>query len=283
MYVNTRHIILWMATLAFVGAGLVNQASAGMITGATLFGSQAGTGPGLGTVSVPAIVTVNVNNDNVDSGDDLDNNILVPIKRFNANGNIDIQFEVDPTDGITEYKVIENVDNNTGVDWSGYNMYLGFGVGDKFVPSPADDGLDFDYPEFDGPPVSSVMPIVAMAQDSLSWSGGIHGSGAEGYQFRVDVPDLFNRDLLVFTLRQVPVPTPPEGSIPEPGTAALVGCARCWRWRGIGGETERRDFGNACGLLGPRLKTGRACRSTGRVPGGRPPSNRRAAFSSTRP
>jgi hypothetical protein len=70
--------------------------------------------PGLGTVSVPAIVTVNPNNDNVPAAGVGDNNIFVPIKRFDHNGNIDIEFHVAPSQGVTEYSVFESVDNNTG-------------------------------------------------------------------------------------------------------------------------------------------------------------------------
>ena len=45
----------------------------------------------------------------------LDNNIFVPIKRFDHNGYIDIEFHVAPSGGVTEYQVFESVDNNTGV------------------------------------------------------------------------------------------------------------------------------------------------------------------------
>jgi hypothetical protein len=134
---------------AVCAALFTSTVSAGIVSGVTMFGPNAGTGPGLGTVSVPAIVTVAPNNDNVPAAGLPDNNIVVPIKRFDHNGNIDIEFRVTPSDGVTEYQLFESVDNNTGVDWSSYRMELGFGVGAAFVPSLAGDGLDFDFPTFD--------------------------------------------------------------------------------------------------------------------------------------
>jgi hypothetical protein len=178
-------------------------------------------GPGLGTVAVPAIITVQPNNDNVPSPQALDNNIFVPIKRFDHVGGIDIEFFVQPSDGVTEYQVFESVDNNTGIQWSSYRMVLGYGLGPGFVPSGPGDGLDFDIPHLDLPATSSVMPLVARPnEDTLVYSGGIHGTGAESYQFRIDVPDVptlnrFSR----FTIRQIPI------AVPEPASLVLVGLA----------------------------------------------------------
>ncbi len=201
-----------------------SSASAGVITSATMFGPNAGIGPGLGTVSVPAIITVLPNNDNVPAPAVLDNNIFVPIKRFDFSGFIDIEFVVTASDGVTEYQVFESVDNNTGVNWNGYRMELGHGVGGLFVPSMPGDGLDFDTGPPGGndlPPVSSAMPLVARPnEDTLVYSAGIHGSGAETYQFRVDVPDsLIGRPAGRFTLRQTPLP------VPEPSSLVLLGAA----------------------------------------------------------
>jgi hypothetical protein len=222
-------IVCFSITLA--GFYFGTSASAGVITGVTPFGPNSGTGPGLGTVSVPAIITVNPNNDNVPAPGKGDNNIFVPIKRFDHNGNIDIEFHVAPSQGVTEYQVFESVDNATGVNWNRYNMSLGFGVGAAFVPSPPGDGLDFDFPNFDTPPTSSAFPNVALGEDNLTFSGGIQGSAAEMFTFRVDVPDLESTVVPggVFTLRQTPVPVPEPSAIVLASIAivGLVTCRRC--------------------------------------------------------
>ena len=203
----------------------VGPVSAGTISGVTMFGLQAGTGPALGTVAVPGIVTVDVNNDNQTGGGLQDNNITVPVKRFDKPGYIDIEFLVSPSSGVTEYSVLEFVDNNTGTDWSSYRMFLGFGVGPAFVLSSAGDGLDFDFNTFDPAPTSAAFPLVALGEDSLDFFGGVHSTGAQPYTIRIDVPDLSQGK---FTLRQVPI-------VPEPASSALaalaaVGClASLWR------------------------------------------------------
>jgi hypothetical protein len=130
-------LALTLLCFALPGAGF-----AGTITSATMFGTEAGTGPGLGTVDIPVIDTPNPNNDNVTPPSEIDNNIVVPIKKFSFNGYIDMQFNTDFTDGTSEYLVLESIDNDTGVPWSGFRMELGYGVGDDFVPSGDDDDLD---------------------------------------------------------------------------------------------------------------------------------------------
>ncbi|MEX0676190.1 MAG: hypothetical protein WD063_03900 [Pirellulales bacterium] len=196
----------------------------------TIVGTGAIAGPGLGFAVVPAINTFSESNDNQPGGPGSDANIAVPIKRFDHTGNIDIEFFVRSSDpgGTTEYLFFESVDNNTGINWDKYTVVLGFGVGAAFTPSPGGDGLDFDAPTFDSLPTSTAFAVVATAEDALVFSGGIHSSGSEVYQFRIDVPD----GRQSFTLRQTP------HLVPEPGTLllslnALVGvtlfvrCKRC--------------------------------------------------------
>jgi hypothetical protein len=173
-------------------------------------------GPGLGNVALPVAITPDPNNDNQPGGPGGDNNITVPIKRFDSNGYIDIVFPTSNTDGVTEYVVFENVDNNTGVDWAMFTVELGFGFNSGFTPSTAGDGLDFDAPGYD--PSSSffsdAFANVQTTEDKLTFSGGLQGAGSENYGFRIDVPD----DLGVegFTIRQTPVP------VPEPSSLLLV-------------------------------------------------------------
>lgn len=212
-----RNLWIVLATLAI---GLPS-ASAGIITGVTTFGSEDGTGPGMGSVTVVVFPALNPNNNNQDGTTPLlDNNIDVPIKRFDAVGYIDIEFLVTPSGGTSEYLFIESIDNNTGVLWSGYTMQLGFGTGAGFTPSTAGDFLDFDAPLFDPAPTSAAFPVwIAPNEDLLVFSGGTHGSGQQVYRIRIDVPDdiLPGDPLTTFTLRQTPVP--------EPGALGLAGVA----------------------------------------------------------
>ncbi|MHB1035331.1 MAG: choice-of-anchor F family protein [Pirellulales bacterium] len=216
--------------VALCFAVFVGTASAGTIIGVQMFGVQAGTGSGLGTVSVPILFTPNPNNDNQIGGGQADNNITVPIKRFDKPGEIDIVFQVQPSNGVTEYKVFESVDNNTSINWSGYKMQLGSGTGANFVPALPGSGLDFDFPTFDAFPLSSAFSTVLPGENVLGFTAGVHSSGSETYQFRIDVPDLSPTGAMEsFTLRQVPI------AVPEPSSLVLllgaVACLGFYRFR----------------------------------------------------
>jgi hypothetical protein len=178
-------------------------------------------GPGLGAATI-VVSTSTPNNDDA-PGTGADNNLVAPLKRFDSTGFIDIEVTVAATQGVTEYSVTEFVDNSTGINWSQYTMLLGFGTGATFTQvGGVGDGLDFDTGPPGGnttPPSSAVMPVVTRPnEDSLNFSGGIHGTGAQLYSFRIDVPDLTGRNLK-FTLRQQPI------AVPEPSAIALVGLA----------------------------------------------------------
>ncbi len=151
----------------------VTSAAAGQINSSP---TPVASGPGLGFVNIAAILTTNPNND--DSPGALpDNNIIVPLKRFDSTGYIDIPFTITPTAGVTEYQVTEFVDNNTGFNWNSYNMMLGFGTGAGFTQvGGTGDGLDFDTGPPGGnttPPTSTIMPTVTRPnEDTLVFSGG---------------------------------------------------------------------------------------------------------------
>ena len=199
----------WILFVALVAASLGSTASAATISSTI---PPVASGPGLGLVIVPAIVTLNQNNDNQVGGEATDNNLVIPLKRFDNNDYIDIVFTINSSDGTTEYKVTEFVDNNTGSPWSSYKMQLGSGVGQLFVAATS-GGLDFDAPTYDAPPSSAPLSAVATSPYELIYSGGIQGTGAVPYTFRIDIPDVGN----TFTLRQIPT------AIPEPASFALVG------------------------------------------------------------
>ncbi|MBA3482064.1 MAG: PEP-CTERM sorting domain-containing protein, partial [Pirellulales bacterium] len=184
----------------------------------TIVSASPASGPGVGLVAVPNILTTTPNNDN-EAGPG-SNNISIVVKRFDANGFIDIEFNTTPSDVVTEYLIFEAVDNNTGVPWAAYTMQLGFGTGANFQQSPAGDGLDFDAPQFDGGvPSSTAFPSVVTGEDLLTFGGGVQGAGLQTYRVRIDVPDFSGQRLNRFTLRQTPV------AIPEPATLALAGVA----------------------------------------------------------
>ena len=199
---------------------LVNSVSAGTITHPLDFPpgpAPTVSGPGLGLASAPIVSTLSPNNDNQIGGGPTDNNIDVNLKRFDFNDYIDIEFTVLPSQGgVTEYRVVEFVDNNTGVPWNGYRLQLGFGTGPAFALAAGAFGLDFDAPGYDSAPTSSAMAITSMTPDELVFSG-FQGVGAQQYNFRIDVPDLSG--IGHFTLRQSPVP------VPEPGTMGLLAVA----------------------------------------------------------
>jgi hypothetical protein len=215
-----KELIMKVAQMRLLVAVAVILLFRGAAFGGTILSSPIVTsGPGLGIASVPAVITVQANNDNVPADNRLDNNLVVPFKRFDHDDFIDIQFTVAPSEGFTEYQVSEFVDNNTGLPWTSYKMQLGFTVGGVFTPSIANDGLDFDAPNYDTLPNSGAFSTFATPdEDQLVFSGGLHGAGAQPYNFRIDVPDLIGRQVQTFTLRQTPVSAP----IPEPSTFVLA-------------------------------------------------------------
>ena len=209
---------MYFVLAAFVLAMLCSAASAGTILNSPVPGVS---GPGLGFASVAFTSTLSPNNDNVPSGL-ADNNITVPLKRFDFADYIDIEFSLAPSGGVTEYQVSEFVDNNSGVPWSSYTMQLGTGTGANFQLSALNDGLDFDSPTYDLPPTSGAFPTVnAPDEDQLVFSGGAgHGGGAQPYVFRIDVPDLDTGVAFGhFTLRQIPT------AVPEPTALVLAALA----------------------------------------------------------
>src|SRR5688572_27551204 len=81
-----------LATLA-----LVSPASAGIILSAP---APTASGPGVGSVIIPIVLTTAPSNDN-EAGPTGDN-ITIVGKRFDANGYIDIEFNVAASNGVTE-------------------------------------------------------------------------------------------------------------------------------------------------------------------------------------
>ena len=193
-----------------IGSPHANTAHAGEITGFSWFSgvaSVAGT-----TFSPPSAP----NNDDVAGTSP--NSIFVTQKDYVAIGPVDLVFDVNDTGGVTEYHVIEGVQNSTGTDWGAYHIELGFGNGAGFVKSTAGDGLDFDAPDFNSDfffnPGPGYFPSVSVTEDDVYADGGVMPdfTFAGYFEFTIDVPD----GITQFTIRQSPV------AIPAP-TAALAG------------------------------------------------------------
>lgn len=159
-------------------------------------------------------------NDNVVG--DSPNELYILQKDYTAIGPVDIVLDVIDNLGTTEYMIIEGVQNNTGLDWSGYHIELGFGQGAGFVKSAPGDGLDFDYPHYDSTaffdPSPGFFPLVNVTEDDIIAGGGIMPdfSYAGNFVFHIDVPNGISQ----FTIRQSPLPA--SGAVPEPSTYALA-------------------------------------------------------------
>lgn len=161
----------------------------------------------------------------------------------------DLTFQIVTSGGTTEYLITETVTNNTLVPWTGYKFITGFGSGAlnstdfPFVQSNGLDSLDFDTPDNDPVPTSTLFGSLAHDPDMLTWSNGLVGIGqTTSFTFSIDVPDFnvfmpadteTNRGYLA-TLRQGPTapganfimsPISQEiqsTAVPEPATLFLL-------------------------------------------------------------
>jgi len=133
---------------------------------------------------------------------------------------------------VTEYWVDARILNQTGVEWQGMRMQLGFGHGEGFTPSSSGDGLDFDAPHFDdfvdigftgqtetrslgaNEILLADMNLVSGNRPSLWFS--IDVPNHDAMPRSVWFPDEQNVTGYEFTLRYTPMP------IPEPATIGLT-------------------------------------------------------------
>ena len=132
------------------------------------------------------------------------------------NGPFDVQFQID-RDGtlITGIAAIDKtVINNTGEDWTSFEMILGTGLGANFTPSTLSDMLAFDEPFSSAPSeITNFFSDLLIEEDRLLFSNGILAAGQTAqFTVYVTVDDLANNP---FTIRQI--------AIPEPATMSLLG------------------------------------------------------------
>ncbi len=202
-------------SIPLVSMGISSLSNAATIVGVTWFSGVASVaGTSVTPPSAPG-------NDNVVG--DSPNQFLVIQKDYTAIGPVDLVFDLIDDGGTTEYIILEGVSNSSGIDWTGYHIELGFGVGAGFVKSTAGDGLDFDAPDFDSTvdfnPGGFFFPTFTQTEDDLIASGGIHPDTAYAgnYIFHIDVPDGISQ----FTLRQSPIANP----VPLPAAVWFFGLA----------------------------------------------------------
>lgn len=202
--------------LAVAGIGLL---MAPTTFAGEIVGYNGAYGPGLGSVATPSWGTSDPSNDNV-PGASL-NALIISEKRFDNVAIIDMVFTVADTpmsatgSTASEYQVREFVYNDTGVDWFGHDVQLGYGVGSGFVLSTPGDGLDFDAPDVDSLFTFGPYGSQTIGADTLLMSDGVVAAGDFFVlEFALDVPNLVGTN--EFTIRQLV-------TVPEPSTAMLIG------------------------------------------------------------
>jgi hypothetical protein len=189
--------------------------------------------PGFSTGSLTFSLAVAPNNDNTapPSPNTIGSGGLGVFLNAGGFGILDYEFNLADSGGTTEYFFTTSIINNTGVAWNDFHFQLGFGTGANFVPVAADFGLDFDTPEGDPTPTSSVFPVLNHQPNLVEWFGAtvnyLGGAGggpfSVAFSLSIDIPDglaaLHPEGVNRFTLRSFPT----AQEVPEPTTAALLG------------------------------------------------------------
>jgi hypothetical protein len=196
-----------------IGVCVVCLLSAATGRAGTITGVATTVFPGASTGSVgPIGLTPAPNNDN-ETGPSPN---VIPYSIFyNTFGTLEVEFEVTDSGGVTEYRITQNVVNNSRVIWRDFHFELGFGTGANFVRSGAGDGLDFDTPDRDPAPTGGAFTTLLHGDDTIDWSGAsIPSIGVVAFALAIDVPD----GITSFTLREFPT----TAVVPEPSLAALA-------------------------------------------------------------
>ena len=215
-------LLIGVFALAAVG-GAVTSAEAALITS-------------VGTLLSPGASSVGPVGSNPDPNND---NALAPSANgigvqafFNTLEPLEIEFVAVDSAGTTEYFFSEVFTNVNTVPWIGFTFELGFRTGVNFVRVAGGSGLDFDAPNGDPVPTSSVFSVLNYQPSVLEWTtgavnplvGGSSGPFSVAFNFSVDVPDglaqLHPEGLNRFTIRETPLIA---SAVPEPASAALLG------------------------------------------------------------
>jgi hypothetical protein len=189
--------------------------------------------PGSSVGSLTFSLAVAPNNDNTatPSPNTISNPGLGVFLNAGGFGILDYEFNLADSGGTTEYFFTTNMVNNSGIAWNDFHFQLGFGTGAAFVPVGAGSGLDFDTPDADPAPTSSVFPILNHQPNLVEWSGAtvnyLLGTGggpfSAAFALSIDIPDgvaaLHPQGVNRFTLRSFPT----AQQVPEPTALVLVG------------------------------------------------------------
>jgi hypothetical protein len=198
-------------------------------------------GPGLGTVQIIASGRSAPNNDNVGAIGAKDNFFSMQVE-YDFRALIDMQWEVENSNGVSEYWLAIEVFNRSNQNWGAFTFKLGFGhwtaFADNFQPSLLTDNLDFDTPNQDPTPFTTPTGGGATAfpqppnhqADTLGWCDDVTHvppGGSIFFYFQLDIPDYDSQEMPAFaqtligykfTLRAYPGPFcegPPEGGLPD--------------------------------------------------------------------
>ncbi len=124
-------------------------------------------------------------------------------------GPFDVQFEIRDISGLVTGTgaIDKSVQNDSGVDWTSFEMILGTGLGDAFAASTPGDTLAFSEPFSSSPSeLTNFFADLLIEEDRLVFSNGILPAGQSAeFTVYVSVDDLSDNP---FTIRQIAIPEP---------------------------------------------------------------------------
>ena len=204
-----------------------------VVVGLAASHAEAGMIQGVSPSDVVSVLDNGVtNNDNVSITFDNFLETDVPFPTFDP---VDLVLHIADTGGTTEYDHWYYTDNNTGQDWKGFILEIGFTDADGVFHLADVPGLDFDTSPDPAQSRDSIVaffhhpPDLPVEDARLVWSDvpGLY-QNAPLAEFSLDLPDASagvplwaqTSDGYDLTLRGTPIPMPVP--VPEPGALAIA-------------------------------------------------------------